>query len=180
MQPELKQTPKAPPTVTFDRQMTFNLGGRKVEISFLGRGNTGGDAVIYVPDAKVLMTGDFLVAPTPFAIGSFIDEWIVTMKALAAIDATTIVPGHGPVEHDKQYILLVTQALESLSQQAHAAVKQGITQEQFQKSVDMATFRTQMAGGDLARGRNFDEYFVSPRAARAYRDAKEGPLKDEN
>ena len=34
---------------------------------------------------------------------------------LAAIDATTIVPGHGPVEHDKQYMLLVTQALESLS-----------------------------------------------------------------
>ncbi len=180
MQPELKQTPKAPPTVTFDKQMVVDLGGRKVEISFLGRGNTGGDAVIYVPDAKVLMTGDLLVAPTPFAIGSFIDEWIVTMKSLAAIDATSIVPGHGPVEHDKQYMLLVTQALESLSQQAHAAVQQGVTQEQFEKSVDMAKFRVQMAGTDETRGRNFDQYFVAPGSVRAYREAKEGPLKDEN
>ena len=180
MQAELKQTPKAPPTVTFDRQMTVDLGGRKVEISFLGRGNTGGDAVIYVPDAEVLMTGDLLVAPYPFAIGSFIDEWIVTMKALAAIDATTIVPGHGVVEHDKQYMLLVTLALESLSQQAHAAVKQGITQEQFKQSVDMAKFRSQMAGNDEVRGRNFDEYFVSTGAVRAYREAKDGPLNDEN
>jgi cyclase len=180
MYPELKRTPHAPPTVTFERRMTVDLGGRKVEISFLGRGNTGGDAVIYVPDAKVLMTGDLLVSPTPFAIGSFIDEWIVTMKTLAAIDAATIVPGHGPVEHDKQYMLLVTQALESLSQQAHAAVKQGLTQEQFQKSVDMAKFREQMAGSNEARGRNFDEYFVSPGSVRAYREVKEGPLKDEN
>lgn len=180
MYPELKQTPHAPPTVTFDKRMVVDLGGRKVEISFLGRGNTGGDAVIYVPDAKVLMTGDLLVAPTPFAIGSFIDEWIVTMKALAAIDATTIVPGHGPVEHDKQYLQLVTQALESLSQQAHAAVKQGITQEQFQKSVNMAKFRSQMAGDNEARVRNFNDYFVSPGAVRAYREAKDGPLKDEN
>jgi cyclase len=63
MYPELKQTPHAPPTVTFERCMTVDLGGCKVEISSLGRSNTGGDAVIYVPDAKVLMTGDLLVAP---------------------------------------------------------------------------------------------------------------------
>ena len=180
MQPELKATPKAPPTVTFDKRMVVDLGGRKVEISFLGRGNTGGDAVIYIPDGKVLVTGDLLVAPTPFAIGSYIDEWIVTMKTLAAIDAATIVPGHGPVEHDKQYMQLVTLALQSLSDQAHAAVKQGLTQEQFQKSVDMAKFRTQMAGGDATRAGYFDQYFVAPGATRAYREAKEGPLKDEN
>jgi glyoxylase-like metal-dependent hydrolase (beta-lactamase superfamily II) len=126
------------------------------------------------------MTGDLVVAPTPFAIGSYIDEWIVTMKALASIDATAIVPGHGPVEHDKQYILLLTQTLESLSAQAHAAVKQGMTQEQFQKSVDMTKFRSQFVGSNEARGRNFDEYFVSPGAGRAYGEAKEGPLKDEN
>ncbi len=114
------------------------------------------------------------------AIGSFIDEWIVTMKALATIDATAIVPGHGPVERDKQYMLLVTRTLESLSQQAHAAVKQGVSQEQFQKSVDMAKFRVQFAGSDETRGRNFDQYFVAPGAVRAYREAKEGPLKDGN
>ena len=113
-------------------------------------------------------------------VAAGIDEWILTMKALAAIEAVTIVPGHGPVEHDKQYMLLVTEALESLSQRAHAAVKQGLTQEQFQKSVDMAKFRTQIAGNDETRVRNFDEYFVSPGAVRVYREAKEGPLKDEN
>ena len=59
-------------------------------------------------------------------------------------------------------------------------MKQGLTQEQFQKSVDMVKFRSQFAGSNETRGRNFDEYFVSPGAVRAYREAKDGPLKDEN
>lgn len=126
--------------------MTIELGGRKVEISFLGRGNTSGDAVIYVPDATVLIAGDLRVAPTPFAIGSFIDEWIVTMKALAAIDATTIVPGHGSVEHDKQYMLPVTQALESPSQPAPRRGEAGTNARTIPKSADMAKFRSQLVG----------------------------------
>jgi glyoxylase-like metal-dependent hydrolase (beta-lactamase superfamily II) len=74
MQPERVQTPEAPPPVTFDKQMLVDLGRRKVEIGFLGRGNAGGGTVLYVPDAKVPMTGDLLVAPTPFVIGAFINE----------------------------------------------------------------------------------------------------------
>ncbi len=178
--PQFQQARRVPPNITFDRRIMIDLGGRTVEVAFLGRGNTAGDAVVYVPDAKVLATGDLLVAPSPYAIGSFIDEWIGTMKALAEYDANVIIPGHGPVQHDKQYMQLVTQALESLSQQAHAAVKQGQTQEQFQKSVNLTEFREKMAGSDPSRQRVFDEYFVAPGAVRAYREAKEGPLKDEN
>jgi hypothetical protein len=37
-----------------------------------------------------------------------------------------------------------------------------------------------MARGDASRQRVFDEYFAAVGAVRAYREAKEGPLKDEN
>ena len=178
--PEFQQAKRVPPNITFDRRVVIDLGGRTAEVAFLGRGNTAGDAIVYVPDAKVLATGDLLVAPSPYAIGSFIDEWIVTMKALSAYDANVIVPGHGPVQHDKQYMLLVIEALESLSQQAHEAVKLGKTQAEFQKSVNLTEFRDKMAGSDVSRQRVFDQYFVAPGAVRAYREAKEGPLKDEN
>ncbi len=59
-------------------------------------------------------------------------------------------------------------------------MKQGQTQEQFQKSVNLSEFRDKMAGNDASRQRVFDQYFVGPGAVRAYREAKEGPLKDEN
>ncbi len=35
------------------RKDTFYLGKREVEVMFLDRGNTAGDAVVYVPDSKV-------------------------------------------------------------------------------------------------------------------------------
>jgi hypothetical protein len=68
----------------------------RLTASFLGRGNTGGGAVTYVPDAKVPMTGDLLVAPTPFAIGPFIDEWIVGMKHSPASTQPPSFPDTGP------------------------------------------------------------------------------------
>ncbi len=48
----------------------------------------------------------------------------------------------------------------------------------YNASVDMVRFRSQLAGNDETRGRNFDEYFVSPGAVRPIREAKDEPLKD--
>jgi len=79
----------------------------------------------------------------------------------------------------RQYMLLVTQALESLSQQAHAWVKQGQTLEQFQ---NQWTWRSSAANSSAAMNlaAATDQYFVSPGATRACREAKEGWLKNEN
>ncbi len=58
---EFKQVKLLLPDQTFDQNLDVHLGKREVQLKFLGRGNTGGDAVIYVPDAKVVMAGDLLV-----------------------------------------------------------------------------------------------------------------------
>jgi len=84
-----------------------DLGNRDVRIMFLGRGNTAGDAVVYVPDAKVVATGDLVVAPAPYATGSFMFEWPETMKQLMALKVDAILPGHGPLMHDWTHARLV-------------------------------------------------------------------------
>ena len=61
------------------RELSIFLGKREVKVRHLGRGNTAGDAVVYVPDAKVLISGDLLVLPTPFGIGSYIGDWIQSL-----------------------------------------------------------------------------------------------------
>ena len=37
------------PNVAFERELLIDLGGRPVEVRFLGRGNTGGDTIVYLP-----------------------------------------------------------------------------------------------------------------------------------
>jgi cyclase len=147
---------------------------------FLGRGNTGGDAVVYVPDSKVLMTGDLVVYPVPYAFGSFIGEWAATMTRLSALDAATIVPGHGPLQHDKTYLALLGEVLGSVASQVQALAKQGLSLEETRKKVDVERQRKQFAKGSDERAKAFDGFFLAPAIQRAYREATEGPLQDEN
>ena len=160
----------APPTVTFDRELTVDLGGRVVRILFLGRGNTAGDAVVYVPDAKVVATGDLLVAPAPYATGSFMLEWPDAMRKLMALDAATIVPGHGPLLHDWTYAARVTALLESVNAQVKSAVDRGLTLDETKQHVDVATARTAFCGDDPFQRRIFDTYFLTGAIERSYKE----------
>jgi glyoxylase-like metal-dependent hydrolase (beta-lactamase superfamily II) len=177
---ELDGFTPVPPNVLFSDTLTLLLGGREVRVMWLGRANTGGDAITYVPDAKVLITGDLVVHPYSYAIGSFIGEWIETMKKLEAIDATVIIPGHGAVEHDKSYLMLVSKGLMQLQTQASALQKQGLSLADARKKADFSALRTELCGDDSWCRFGFDGVFVGPGFARAYREAKDGKLNDED
>lgn len=176
--PEIQKGRIELPEQTFDQSVTIHLGKREVEIRYLGRANTAGDAVVYVPDAKVLATGDLLVAPIPFATGSYVSDWIAAMKKLDAMDVAAIVPGHGPVESDKTHLRTITALLESVFNQVQASVKLGLTLEETRKRVDIATFREQLTAGVASRKRNFQEYFEQPVVDTTYKQLKGLPTSE--
>lgn len=93
-----------PPTVTFDKLMTIRRGGRDIELHHLGWGNTTGDAIIYLPKEKVLISGDLVVSPSPYESGAFSREWLETSKKLRQFDFSYLIPGHGEVQHDGSYL----------------------------------------------------------------------------
>ncbi|HET7575306.1 MAG TPA: MBL fold metallo-hydrolase [Sphingomicrobium sp.] len=88
------------PDLTTDKDLTVWLGNRKVVVRTV-LGHTGGDLTIFVPDAKVLFTGDLLWRRIPpNLIDGSVKEWQATDADFAAMpDAahTTYVPGHGDV-----------------------------------------------------------------------------------
>lgn len=170
--PEFRQSRPVLPDVTFDRTLSLFLGKREVRVSFLGRANTGGDALVYVPDAKVLATGDVIVYPTPYAFGSYPGEWIEVLKKVMGFGAAAIVPGHGPVMRDQAYPRLLVELLESVRAQAGEAVRQGASLEETRKRVDLEAFRQRFAGQDAERRRAFQDGFVVPGVDRAWQEAK--------
>lgn len=177
--PEVVRVDHVPPTVTFTERMTIYLGKREVQLRFLGRGNTGGDAIVYVPDAKLVATGDLLVAPIPYAIGSFIGEWITTLRALREIPAQTIVPGHGPVMHDDTYLDRTIEILAAVKTQVDAAVAQGRTLDETLHQVNIDALRGAFVHDDASLDQ-FDRLFFKTAVTRAYREATSGPLHDED
>ena len=166
----------AMPDVTFDRELTIRLGGRVVRLMAFGPGNTAGDAVVYVPDAKVVATGDLVVAPTPFAYDSSVLEWPAAMRRLMALDAAAIVPGHGPVMRDWAYAGLVTELLESIGAQVRSAVARGLGLEDTRKAVDVTALRARLIGADPILARNFDQFFLGQAVEAAYKDARSLPV----
>jgi cyclase len=173
---EFKQVKLLLPDETFDQELDIHLGKREVRLKFLGRGNTGGDAVIYVPDAKVVVAGDLLVYPTPFAFDSYLTDWIQTLGKLKAIGATTIIPGHGPVQHNNDYIDLVSSLLQSVTTQVQQSVRQNLSLDDTRKKVDVASLEKQFAGDNPNRQRSFEAYFLGMAVERAYKEAKGDPL----
>jgi len=168
----------AVPSLTFEKELTVHLGKRSVRIVFLGKGNTAGDAVVVVPDARVVVTGDLLVAPTPYGYGSHPAAWIETLAALSSLDAAAIVPGHGPVMHDWSYAAKVSALLVELRRQVAEAVHAGATLEETQQRVDFGALRAGFAGDDFGRRAAFDDFFVHSAVDRAYQEAK-GEMAEE-
>ena len=87
------------PDVVFDDSMRLDLGGREVELYHFGPGNTPGDAVVYVPEARVAWTGNLVLGfGMPFLIEGGAGAYLTTIERFAdALDLETVVPGHGPI-----------------------------------------------------------------------------------
>ena len=162
---EMKNTAQLVPNISFDRSLNIDLGNRQVEIKFLGRGNTAGDTAIYLPKEKILCTGDLLDHPVPYLFGGLPTEHAATLRKVAELDATTIVPGHGDVLHDKTYVYQTVDFLETVNRSVEKAVNNGKkleeTQEFVSKDIDVKAWRTRFAGNDKEDGDFFDETFSS-------------------
>ena len=85
------------PDVTFEDSLRLDLGGRMVELHHFGHGNTPGDTVVYVPEAKVAWTGNLILGAgsIPWAIEGNTQAYLETIADLAvSLEIETIVPGH--------------------------------------------------------------------------------------
>lgn len=158
------------PDVTFDRELDVDLGNREVQLKFLGRGNTVGDAVAYLPKEKILVAGDLVDSPIPFLYGGFPVEQIATLKRMEELEFETLVPGHGNVLKGKAFVQQEVQLLEVVV----AAMNQEIgrtnaePQKRFneirkavEKSVDMKAWEQKFVGDD-PDDRDFFEVFAWP------------------
>ena len=70
------------PTRILDRELTLDDPERPVRLLHLGRANTDGDALAWLPRQRIVATGDVVVAPTPFGFFSFPEDWIGVLERL--------------------------------------------------------------------------------------------------
>lgn len=161
-------------TITVDRELTLHRGKREIVLRWLGRGNTAGDLVVHLPNEGILATGDLVVSPIPFGFESYAFEWPTTLRALAQLNATTIVPGHGYLMKDMGYAELVATMLDSLGAGVRRGVAEGLSLDSIRARLPLAQLRARFTNGDRTLERGLDGLFVQPIVEAAWNELHTG------
>jgi glyoxylase-like metal-dependent hydrolase (beta-lactamase superfamily II) len=160
---QLKEIKPTPPNVTYSKKKVLDLGGREVQLLFLGRGHTNGDTVVYLPKEKVVCTGDLMESQIAYMGDAQFDEWITTLDALKKLAFATDLPGHGTPFKDKGLITSFQGYLRDLVKQGSELRTQGVTAEVAAKRVDLTAYKASFSqiqgpGADIRGVRRLYEW----------------------
>jgi glyoxylase-like metal-dependent hydrolase (beta-lactamase superfamily II) len=130
------------PDLVFDRELTLQFGKRRIELVNRGHANSPADVTVYLPDERVLFTGDILVQdPLPYPFGAWPVPWIGVLRELEALPVAALVPGHGPVMRDHSYTRKVRQLMEAVTTRVDSMARRGMPLDQVQDSMSLEDVR---------------------------------------
>ena len=151
-----------PPTVTFSDRLVIHSGDRVIELRYLGHGNTAGDIVMWLPEERIVATGDLVVLPVPYGFNVPPRAWADTLRELKALSFTTLIPGHGDLQTDAGYVDLLIETAETIADQRDALLAKGMSREETEAGLDFSLFTERFTGGDEYLENRFQNWFTRP------------------
>jgi glyoxylase-like metal-dependent hydrolase (beta-lactamase superfamily II) len=144
---------RLPNQVTTKTKESMTVDGVKLELYHFAPAHTSGDLIVYLPDQKIVSTGDIVVANRAddnpnihFEKNGSTEGWLMSVKEMIALDADTYVTGHGDVLTKADLQRKLTATTERRNKIA-AMVKEGKTLEEIKAALPDAP-----APGAPARG----------------------------
>jgi cyclase len=114
------------PEITFSENLTLHLGRHTFEILKMP-GHTAYQTVVYIPEEKVLLTGDLIVnRKMPSLHEALPFEWLDSLRKLQKFDIDFVVPGHGAVGN-AHLISDMMEALEEALETVRNAINEGMS-----------------------------------------------------
>jgi glyoxylase-like metal-dependent hydrolase (beta-lactamase superfamily II) len=170
---EMKSARRVVPTETFSAELLFYDDEVPVEVHFFGRANTAGDAIVWLPRQRVVMTGDVVAAPIPFGFNTYPAEWIGVLRKIQALEYFVLVPGHGSAIRNSAYVERLIVLLEDVRRKvAPFATRTDIDAAGVARSIDLDAARDAFVGTNLWLRLWFRDYWQVPIASSALREAR--------
>ena len=138
---------------------------------FLGRANTDGDAVAWLPRQRIVMTGDIVVSPIPFGFGSYPESWIAVLARLKALNPAMLVPGHGEPMADTAYLDRLSATIADIRAQVGPLARQGMSVEEVRTHVDFSA-QTAIFGTTPRYASAFQSLWLAPMVENAWKEAR--------
>jgi cyclase len=122
------------PDMTFDSRLTITLGGRAVEIFYIGPGQNPGDTLVHFPHARTLYVGGPYARRnmSNTAFTPSVDGWVAVLEKIAAMDVDIFLPGHGDVS-TRRDVLDEAKLLADVQAEVKKAIAAGKSREEIRK-----------------------------------------------
>ena len=145
---EWREVVITPPTVTFAERAAIDVGGREVELRYLGRGHTDTDIILVVPSVGVLFAGDLLEnGAAPYFGDGYPLDWPATLEGLIGLGPGAVVPGHGDVAD----VAFAERSLEEIRAIAHLGRQVAAAELSLDDAVARAPYRPAPARAAIER-----------------------------
>ncbi len=85
------------PDITFEDKHVIELGGMRIEALYLGPGHSPGDIQVWLPQRRLVISGDMAFHQRLLPIFSNTDTraWLETYESFLALQPQVVIPGHG-------------------------------------------------------------------------------------
>ena len=139
----LQETKPTPPNLTYSDSLTLVKGGREVQLHYPGPGHTGGDTLVFLPEERIVFTGDFFVGSPdnhslPYMGDGYVEEWPDSLHSLKGLQFDVMVPGHGLPFGDRAQIDHLQAYLRDLNAQVTALHAEGVSAQDAVALVDLS------------------------------------------
>jgi glyoxylase-like metal-dependent hydrolase (beta-lactamase superfamily II) len=132
----------------------LELGGTVFELRHRGGGHTPGDMMVWLPQSKVLFSGDIVYVDRLLAVipVSNTRSWIAAFAVIETLAPTRIVPGHGQVTDLTTARAQTRDYLWALRERMKLAVDQGVELSAAARSFDGKPWERLLNAADLLAG----------------------------
>lgn len=145
----IEEVVPTPPNITLEEKMTLfqvvSRGSREIQLLHLGRAHTGGDVVVFLPQERIVFTGDMMLPGLAYMGDGHVDEWPATLEALKQLEFDTILPGHGPAMQGTQQVTNFQAYLVDFWEKVSVMHAAGMSSEETAAQVDMTNHRSAFA-----------------------------------
>jgi cyclase len=138
------------PHITYRDRFTIHLGGKEIQVLYLGKGHTRSDSIVFVPQDRIAYVSELFFSDQFLYINDgYGVSWLKTLDAVEALPADIIVPGHGPIPEDpretRQGLRRFRQMLVDLRDAVQKEIARGATEDQAAAAIKLPQYE-QMQG----------------------------------
>jgi glyoxylase-like metal-dependent hydrolase (beta-lactamase superfamily II) len=156
------------PNATFADRMVLYLGGRELRFLHLGNAHTAGDVIMWLPQERIVATGDIVTAPIPLMTNPYSRDYAGVLQEIKGLGFKTLVPGHGAVQHDTAYVDLLSDTFRSVSAQMKSLIAQSIRKDDAIARIDYSSVESRFTHGDAFLANRFHDYVSAALAEATY------------